>query len=249
MLDRFMSKRSSGHDVLSTVSYQPEQAIRDVQLYNPDAPRLAVIFPPWHGGGRTHHAFIQRLVRHNWAVIDNTFHDEILKADAKQVLASYSHIQSTVTEHLLKATRQRHYEQIHLVGISLGNVALALVADAFREFTAASIVTPGSSLANCAWNGIRTQHIQLGFEKQGYDRIGLGYIWQKLAPLKYVRTFSGKPVQAVISTTDRVIPAEYQYEITDALDQAGAAVQLKQTRLGHFATIANFYLTGKLETT
>lgn len=219
--------------------------MQSMRLVNPGAPRLAVMFPPWHGGSWPYQALVKRLVKQNWAVMDNTFSGEILKPDASQVLASFNNIQATVTDELRRVVDEERYESIHLIGLSIGNAALALVASAYGEFTGATMITPGSSLAECVWDGIRTQHIREGLEHQ-YSRTTLNEEWQTLAPIEYAPCFTGLPVNLVISTSDEIIPASSQKEFAGALAETGAYTSVTSTSLGHVATIARFCARGRI---
>lgn len=80
--------------------YSPEQAILSSSLKNEGAPRLAVVFPPWHGGDEYMEMLTNRLAKNGSAVLDFDFHDQILEADIERVLQSYRYIQEVASQRL-----------------------------------------------------------------------------------------------------------------------------------------------------
>ncbi|MES2970993.1 MAG: hypothetical protein V4702_01575 [Patescibacteria group bacterium] len=180
----------------------------------------------------------------NKAVMLYSFHGEILKPNVEQVVASFNYLQDTIASDLEQI--KDRYKSIHFVGISLGNIALAMVADRFRDFSSATMVVPGSSLATSMWDGIRTQHLKDELEEHGWTKETLNEVWKPVAPVTYVDSFAGKDVRVIVSTADQMIPTVYQEELVTAMQQAGIDPIVERSRLGHLATIGRYCLTGKL---
>ena len=189
--------------------------------------------------------YIKRLVRRGNAVITYDFNGEMLKPDVIQTLASFRQVQREVARELNTLVKVHDYTEVTLFAPSLGNVALALIAEQFRDFNKAVMVVAGSDLAKSTWEGIRTQAIRESFEAQGYDEQQLVTLWRSLAPASHAAAFSGKDVEFILSMTDEIIPTVYQQEYADALRQAGARVHVVSTRLGHYAAVARACLTGR----
>jgi hypothetical protein len=185
-------------------------------------------------------------VRHGSAVISYDFNDEILKPDVNQTLASFMQIQAVVAGELHELVEAHDYRDVTLFAASLGNVALALITEQFKDFNKAVMVVAGSNLAKSAWEGIGTQDIRQSFEDQGYDEESLVRSWEPLAPAAHAAAFSGKDVDFILSTTDKVIPTTYQQEYVDALEQAGAKIAVTSTRLGHYMAVGRACLVGEI---
>ena len=244
MLDTYFSRKAESRDILSSEDFSPEAVILRQPIINPGGNTLSVLIPPWHGNsdGWPFDFLTKRLTKKGDAVLAYTFHDELLKPDVVQVLQSFKVVQKEVAHRLEELSNQ--YNRIHLIGTSLGCAALCLIAEAYPDFDAATLVVPGSNLAYCMWNGIRTQHIRTELEKSDkhWNYEDLNKVWQPIAPISHVAAFKDKPVTAYISTTDRVIPSDSQREIVGALSEAGADVTEHASRLGHLATIGKYCL-------
>lgn len=227
--------------------YSPSQAVQSRQLLNGQADKLAVVFPPWHGGRRVTEALVKRLQKNNWAVLNYTFHDQILEPDIERVSQSFEAIQTEVTDNLGQINEMGQYSRVDLIGVSLGNVAMALVAEKNPEFTSATLVVPGSNLALAMWHGTRTQNIRNHLSQQGINEIDLDDAWRNLAPMSHAKAFKEKPTELVISTKDCIIPTSFQYEMSEALNDARSRVTNHYNRLGHAASVAMFcYKGGKI---
>lgn len=235
-----------GEDILLE-DYTSDQAVTSCKLYNPGASKLAVVFPPWHGGGKTTQNLVSRLVGDGSAVLNCEFHDQIIEPNAERVPKSFASIQESVGSELQRLHECMGYRRIHLIGISLGNVAMTMVAEVFQDFSAATFLVAGSNLASAMWDGRRTQGIKEVLRSQGYTKAQLDEAWQDLAPKKYAPIFKDKDVQAIISKKDNLIPTSYQIEMGKELDRAGVLATKKYTNSGHAATIARFCLfSGKV---
>ena len=244
MIDRIVCAR--GKDVFSD-DYSSAQAVQDRELLNPDADRLAVLFPQWHAGSWPSSSLIKRLQEQNWAVLNYDFHDQILEPNVGRVLQSFENIQTEITADLETIQGQADYQSIHFIGMSLGNVAMSLVASEFPEFSSATFVTPGSKLASSMWEGARTRAITKSLSEQGVTKEGLEADWHDLAPIKHARVFKNKTVQTLVSTRDKMIPTSYQLEMDQALVDVGSNVSTSYSRLGHAASLINFCLfSGKI---
>jgi len=244
MIDRLVSAR--GRDVFSD-DYSPQQAIQSQELINPDAQKLAVIFPPWHGGGRFTDRLSERLQNRNWAVLNYNFHNQIIEPNPNRVLASYETVQAEISVHLDEIQAGAAYRYMHFIGISLGNVAMALVAKEYPDFSSATFVVPGSNLATSMWEGARTQGIAESMEQQGHTKSEVDEAWRDLAPMNNAVAFREKRVQTFISTTDRIILPHYQSQMNEALINAGSHLTSQSSRLGHGASIIKFcYFSGKI---
>ncbi|MBX4190505.1 hypothetical protein KW794_00255 [Candidatus Saccharibacteria bacterium] len=240
MIDRVLASR--GRDIFSD-EYNPAQAIARSHLINPEAPALSVIFRPWHGGGHMVKAFINHLSSRS-AVLDYELHDQIIEPNIDRVPLSFEAIRIRIATDLSKLSDNFEYQSVHLIGMSLGNVALALVAKEYPEFSKATVVVGGDNLAALMWDGIRTQSIRRALSKQGVTKQELDEAWQGIAPGNQVEAFRGKDVRMIISTKDKVLPTAGQLNLRDKLYCAGADVSPSYSRLGHVATLTRFCIKG-----
>lgn len=238
MLDRLKTRFDIKRDTLSTDNYRPQDAITSCRLINPNGRKLCVLFPPWHGGSWAYEALIRRLVRRGYAVLAYGFHDEILKPDAAQVVASYHYIQVVISQDLEELANK--YESIWLVGLSVGILALTMTSEKFDRFDRVSLVIPSVKLSYTLWYAIRTRHIRDGLEEQGYTVESLETAWASLHTVNRVEALVGKRVDIVISPSDEIILPRYQQDYITILQEAGIQPHIKTTRLGHYGAIVRF---------
>lgn len=225
------------------INYSPDNAVENFRLLNPSARKLIILFPPWHGSNLFLFRMLERtLVQRKWAVLSYSFHGTILEPNVARVQKSFESLSADVAKDVNKLNRKHNYEEIHLVGFSLGNVSLALTASKLDTFTHATFVVTGSNLASCVFEGTRTQSIQRALVKSGVTKDDLVKSWAYLAPGYYVNSFRGKNVDLIVSKSDKIIPTKYQFQFKDQLEKAGANVQYNKKRTGHVMTIVNYCL-------
>ena len=242
MLDQVMCSRSQRTPNIVSDTYDPSKAITKQLLLNPSGKDLVILFPPWHNGGRIFDHLAIRIARAGRAVLHHNFADEILQADTATVIASFRQIRDEVSYNVNGLAPQ--YRTIHLFGASLGNVSMAYTATRLDNFDSAQTVVAGSDLATCTLDGLRTQSIRHEFEQAGITRTDLIESWHEIAPATSAFAFSNRPVSAVISARDNVISTESQIELLKAFDATGAKLNTRITKLGHYATVAQFCTSG-----
>ena len=241
------------HDVVSALSYTPEQAVLGYEdSGKEDASRLAVVFPPWHShlDDAALRALSRRLGANGFSVRRYDFDDHILEPNVDRVLESFHNIRDKVTEELEDHVDEKRFNQVHFIAASLGTVSLALVASKFTRLSGATIVAGSSNLALSMWNGIRTVRIRQGIEEaegESFDDLSIDEAWYDLAPKTHASAFKDMPVRMIVSTTDEIIPSVYQIEMANVLGETGSDIDMTTTRLGHYATIGSYcYLDRQL---
>ena len=246
MLDRLFIGNTPQEETLFRADYQPQDVAVSSEVINPDGNKLVALFPPWHGGGKPYDIFKHRMTSKNYAVLAFEFDDQQLTHDSDQVLNSFLTIAATSAEKLHALTDSRQYARVDLLGASLGTPALAMTASLFDRFDRATFITPGANLADCVWHGIRTQRVRRELEAAGETYDTINEKWQPIAPVNHTKVMEGKDVRILLSTTDKIIPAQSQAEYVSSLEKAGVNPSVSKSRLGHYGTIARYCLTGKL---
>ncbi len=245
MLDYIMGRDAIKRDILDTPDFKPNRAILNRTFRNPSQNRkLAVLIHPWHNGGKAYGELERRLLADDFSVLSYRYHDQLLKPNVKQVLESFNVAQETGAEDIDKV--QRAFDETHLIGASLGCVALALIAEALQNFDSATMVTAGSDLAKCVWEGSRSQRIRRQLEDDGCTEEELVEAWQPIAPINHIGAFQNKTVHLITSKTDTYIPTVYQDEFVRAMTAINPEATLKSTRKGHLATIGIYCYFGAL---
>lgn len=247
VIDRLVVAYGTRLHAVTNADYRPEQAIEHRTLINEHGKRLYVVFPHWHAGqGLTYKTLIKNLAKDDSAVMAYGLNDYILQPNIEIVLASFEHIKKQVAKDLQELTSKNKYQEIVLVGISLGNVSLAKVAETFPDFKRVIMAVSGSNLARCTWEGIRTQAIRQAFERQGVTEDTLDAAWQTIAPKYAAESFRGKKVSLLVSSVDHIIPTNYQYEMVDVVSGVTDDIKVKYTKTGHATTIFRFCSKGSV---
>lgn len=223
-------------------AYTPNKAVAGRLHVNPRAPKLAVIFPPWHGSRRLHNILIKRLAKKGWSVLFYQLHGQLLIADDELVVKSFHHVQKAIAQELKELSAKHNYQKVHLIGMSLGNVSLSMVADDYPGFSEATLVVAGDDLAIDLWHGSMTQDLRKLFEQAHLGIRKLASEWRDEAPILHAKRFKNKEVKFYLSLTDKVIRTDYQKKMAEGIAQAGAKIIVKKTRLGHTMTIAKYCL-------
>lgn len=238
MFDQWKAKRKSEVDVFD-VTYRPTDAITEKAVLNPGLERLVVMFPPWHNGD-PHYSNLARRIAEQNTVLKYQFHDSIIEPDPQRVLQSHEFVENVVAEDIAALQEELGITRVHLLGISVGNVALTRVAAKLDEFESATIALGASDLAASMWEGIRTQGIRSGFEDKGVRKEELVEKWQPLAPINHAQHFRGKDVRTVISRRDTIMGTHYQRQLTRGLQANGARVTTQYVSTGHYLSVWRF---------
>jgi predicted peptidase len=237
MIDRLSVRLSERIHQTYDPDYAPSKAVIGSTLLNEDASNLVVVFPPWHSNAFFDSLLSQRLAKKGSAVLSNTFHGQILEPNTERVRDSFKTIGRIVSQEVGAVVRSHDYKTVRLLGLSLGNVSLALVAERFPDFDEATLVVAGSNLAMSMWHGDRTQSIKEGFEAQGIGARQVDVAWTDLAPKSHTEAFRDRPVGLYVSTSDRIIPSAYQFEMVEELNNHGALTAVNYSSLGHIMTV------------
>src|SRR3989344_3330236 len=242
MIDALYGRYSRRKDKLLDPKYKPSDAIAGKSLVNEHSNKLVIIFPSWHTHNFPVNILSRRLAKKGWAVLAYDFHDQIIEPNEDMVADSFRFIRDTITSEIQNLVNKHGYQQIHLIGISLGNMPLALVADKLKNFTGATIVVGGDDLAIDMWYGLRTQNYRHAFEKLHVSLRKLDDEWQGVSPANHVKSFAGKKVKFVMSLNDEFVMTKYQKKLADKIAEAGADLTVFPRRFGHTISIIWFCL-------
>ncbi len=240
MIDALYARYSRKKEKPLDPKYRPSDAIAGRRHLKPSAKRLVVIFPGWHTHSFPVSILAGRLARRGWSVLVYDFHDQVIMPDDDAVRDSFKFIRDKIALELSQLKSKHGYERVHLVGISLGNVPLALVTDLYKDFQSATLVVAGDDLAIDLWHGTRTSYLDPIFQKMHVGVRKLDDEWHLLAPANHAAHFRHKPVKFIMSTRDSFILSKYQQRMLDSLQEIEAVVNVKKRRTGHLITIIRY---------
>ena len=242
MIDVLYAKFSHMRERPLDPNFKPSDSISGKTLLNEKSDRLVVIFPGWHTHKFPVNRLSQRLAKKGWAVLTYDFHDQILVPSDEIVKQSFGYIRDQIGKDIADLTAKNGYQQVRFTGISLGNVAMALVSESFNKFDSAIFVVGGEDLAEDMWHGYRTLFLRDEFKKAHIGLRKLDQDWHDEAPMNHARRFNDKKVKFVMSRSDKFILPKYQRRLIEDLRAAGAEVDVSVRYVGHLMTIMRFCL-------
>lgn len=227
-------------------SFQPDHSVKSKEIITGDDNRLVVIFPHWHGRGWLYKILCSRLVRKGWSILLYDFDDRILSSDDKAVKKAFDNLATTVSKDINRIAKDKRYKEIHLMGLSLGNVPLMMSTPLVKAFHGATLVLPGDDLAIDMWHGMVTQNLKYIYQKKHIGLEKLDREWAAETPYKYLPYLSGKNIHIFISKSDKIIRSDYQKRMADLLIKTESTAKVSVWHIGHALSLARYCLFGPL---
>lgn len=137
---------------------------------------------------------------------------------------------------LIRILEDRGYEQISVLGISLGSWIAGLVAARDRAVKKAVLFLAAGSLADMVWTGSATRHIRTSLEGQ-IDVTQLNRAWSPLNLENHVEQLARPDLelQIVLATRDTVVQPRLAESLIARLKQAGARADILNLNCGHYS--------------
>jgi len=221
--------------------YSADQAITSVQFSEiSDTSLLTVVFPAWHMPAKLTARLQQQLMRQGSSVLMYNFNPLILEDDIIKVKSSFEFIALAVAEDVSALVSHYHFKTVNLLGISVGGVALCIVAEKLPKFHSVTMLAPGNDLAAALWAGWRTRRLRNSIRARGYRLADLEKEWADLAPQNHIQTLKTHPVQIILARKDHFIPYSLGRELYKELKSVNPNTTCTTSRFGHVATILRY---------
>ncbi|HVW23271.1 MAG TPA: hypothetical protein VHB51_02205 [Candidatus Saccharimonadales bacterium] len=239
MIDQLMNRRAMSDPLQPNHSYHPNLALASTEVLHPSAEsngKLEVMFSAWHHSPTYYGYEANRQAALGTTVLTLISDPQVIEPNPHRVLKSYKFL----TEAACAAidTAAKDFDTVHFLGASSGIVALSSVAGQMPDqVNSATIIAGGHSLTDSVWFGARTRLLREVLVRQGWKYEELAELWDPLATRHASPTFQSKPVQFFRSLSDRNVPPQSQKAYADELRTAGAVLDERVTRLGHYASI------------
>jgi hypothetical protein len=137
---------------------------------------------------------------------------------------------------LISALKNEGYDDISLLGMSLGSWVAGLIAAHDRTVRRAALFLSAGDLADMVWTGRATRHIRASLEAE----VGLTELRRSWAPLnlenhadKLART--SLELQFVFAKRDTVVLPELSRQLAAKLKTAGAKPGILELNCGHYS--------------
>ena len=137
---------------------------------------------------------------------------------------------------LIQALQSEGYEQVSVLGMSLGSWVAGLVAAHDQTVKKAVLFLTAGSLADMVWTGRATQHIRASLE-QKIDLPQLRRAWSPLNLENYAKKLvrPDLDLQIVLAKRDTVVLPEISHQLVAQLKDAGAQPHVLELNCGHYS--------------
>lgn len=149
---------------------------------------------------------------------------------------------------LIRWLKAQGYQEISVLGISLGSWIAGLIAAHDGTVKKAALFLTAGSLADMVWTGRATQSIRVSLEPS-IELSHLNRAWGPLNLENYTDRLARPDLDIliVLAQRDRVVLPELSKRFVDQLRDAGARLNILETNCGHYSlTIPPFILSAGL---
>lgn len=139
-------------------------------------------------------------------------------------------------QRLIRCLKISGYDNISVLGISLGSWVAGLVAAHDPAVSKASLLLSAGSLADMVWTGRATRCIRESLE-HNISLVDLRKAWSPLNLENYARglTRADLDLQLVLAMRDRVVLPELSAKFVNRLKQAGGSPDVLELNCGHYS--------------
>ena len=192
---------------------------------------IVILIPPWNMPQQFFY-LIEKKIPENFGYISYYYSEEILNSDPylteKYFLKFINRIISD-----LKALNKTKPRAFYIYGQSLGALFGMIVADKIY-INKLVLIAPGDNLAECFWNGNKTQHLRRLMEKNSVTLTKLKNFWRKISPDYYFKNKAVKSKYYVqIAKKDHVIPYKNGIKLIKLFKQKNIIFKLEEDNISH----------------
>jgi hypothetical protein len=133
---------------------------------------------------------------------------------------------------------QQGYQQVGILGTSLGSCYAFLAAAADRRIRVTAFNHASMSFGDVVWTGQSTRHIRDAFETIGMNHQRLRDVWAAISPSSYMDQFAANPrkILLVHATYDLTFLRKYSLQVIDNFRRRGIDFVSKVLPCGHYTT-------------
>ncbi len=137
---------------------------------------------------------------------------------------------------LIKWLSAEGYDEIGVLGMSLGSWVAGLVAAHDTAISKAALFLTAGSLADMVWTGRATRHIRASLETK-IDVVDLRRAWGPISLENHITNLARPDlaIQIVLGKRDTVVLPDLSQQFVDALTVAGAKPNVLELNCGHYS--------------
>jgi len=213
----------------------------------PNSRGLCVLIPPWKVEADFFKLVRKRTHEAGYSCLEYKISSALLSPDYKYTHDAFKEVIDRVRFDIDKMVNQYGFKRVQVIGISVGCVEAAMIANYNNHVNRLVLVAPGCDLAQSMWYGLKTQNIRRLFEKQGITLDYLIGAWRDLAPENNFHGLKGKEIEIYLSRYDVNIPYRFGKRLVEQMEAHGLNIHVHENRyLGHYLTVLNYLWKGKI---
>ncbi|MFH1979202.1 MAG: hypothetical protein ABII97_02375 [Patescibacteria group bacterium] len=240
-IDCLVNKFSKEKDINLKIDFR--KLIIKKFSYFPNSKSLYVSISLYSGGTDCSYRLKAKIKNKNASFLDLKLSQDILSSDLEQTLDRFYFLKKQFMRQIELLKQQYGFNKVCLLGISMGCVTTLMIANRNSNINKVILVVPGSCLAESMWKSIRTQHLKKIIELNGIGLKDLKQQWDSLAPENNLDGMKDKEINVYISQADKIIPGELGECLVDKMYEENLLPRVyKNKHLGHYGTIARFYM-------
>ena len=214
----------------------------------PNSKGLCVLIPPWKVKTDFFVLIRKRIYEAGYSCLEYKIESALLSPDYKYTHDAFKEVIDSVRLDIDKMTDQYGFKQVQVIGISIGCVEAAMIANFNKNVSKLVLVAPGCDLAQSMWYGLKTRNIRKLFEEQGITLDFLVEVWRDLAPENNFLGLKGKEIEVYLSQSDVNIPYRFGKRLVDQMKLHGLTPDIYENKyLGHYLTVLDYLWKGKIK--
>jgi pimeloyl-ACP methyl ester carboxylesterase len=209
---------------------------------------LCVLIPPWKTEADYYKLVRKRIHKAGYSCLEYKITSLLISPDYKYTDTAFKEVIRDVKSGIENMVHQYAFEEVQVIGVSIGCIEAAMIANHNPHVTKLVLVAPGSDLAESMWYGLKTQNVRRLFEKQGITLTFLKNAWRDLAPENNFHGLDGKEIEIYISKCDINIPYRFGKRLADAMIAHGLKPRVYENKyLGHYLTVLKYLWKGEIK--
>ncbi|HXG89578.1 MAG TPA: alpha/beta hydrolase family protein [Vicinamibacterales bacterium] len=226
----------------------PENNIVHARLFPAkDKHRAIVVMPQWNSDAGGHIGLSRLLARVGITClrISNPYHDmrmppELTRADyivSSNVVRTLQVCRQAVldTRRALWWLRDQGYENLGLLGTSLGSCLSMLTASHEPLVKAQALNHVSPFFADVVWRGLSTAHVREGLDGH-IDLETLRELWRPISPWSYLDRHRTRKTLLVYAKYDLTFPVDLSRQFVDEFRRLGLPTEVAVLPCGHYTT-------------
>jgi len=210
--------------------------------------KLYVVIPYWTATMSQFpmQVLTKRILNAGYSCLIYQFPKRILSDNIYLTQEYFKEIQEEIKQDIKDIKKKHNFEEISVIGISLGCVNALMVANKNPDINNVFLVVPGDSLSDSLWRGVGTVRLKSQIKKHKINLEELEKEWKNLDPKNNIDSLFDKKIEIHLSKSDKVIPYTNGHRLVADMEETGLHPSVfTNNKLGHYLTFLKFIFFNK----